>query len=212
MCIRDSNKALDGCLVVVDGRFNAWRRSWLLNHAEEFLSETFLGEKCEIGDDRWLTWKANLEGLRTVYQATAVAETASPPTYKGYIKQQLRWTRSGYKFFFQDFSSKLIRKVPWQYIMFQTCYYLGALSFTFAVIHDAIFTEPLNLIPLWAIPPVMIIGSGLIALIHRLAVDFNSITLQEFLMLGASSIFIHYPLMLYALFTIKRQANWETRL
>jgi cellulose synthase/poly-beta-1,6-N-acetylglucosamine synthase-like glycosyltransferase len=206
-----NNRALNGCLVVVDGRFNAWRRDWLLKHVDSFLNERFLGERCEIGDDRFLTWQANLEGFKTVYQPTAIAETASPPTYKGYIKQQLRWARSGYKAFFKDITSGLTRRVPWQYNFFQLCYYMGPLSFTAAIIHDIFFAPPLVSIPIWAVIPLAIIGSGLITLIRRLAVGFKSTTLTEFLLLGATSLFVHYPMMLYALVTMKKQSYWLTR-
>jgi len=206
-----NNKALNGRLVVVDGRFNAWRRDWLLKHVDQFLNERFLGRLCEIGDDRFLTWLANLEGFRTVYQATAVAETASPRTYVDYIKQQLRWARSGYKFFFKDFISGLVKRVPWQYVLFQVSYYLGPLSFTVAILYDTLFAPPLLSIPLWSIVPLAVIGSGLIALMRRLAVGLTKMTITEFLLLGATSLFIHYPLMLYALATMMKQGSWLTR-
>jgi len=42
-----NNKALNGHLVVVDGRFNAWKRFFLLSYVDDFLNERFLGNICE---------------------------------------------------------------------------------------------------------------------------------------------------------------------
>jgi cellulose synthase/poly-beta-1,6-N-acetylglucosamine synthase-like glycosyltransferase len=206
-----SNKALNGHLVVVDGRFNAWRRWWLLTVADSFRNDRFLCRKCEIGDDRFLTWRANLEGYKTVYQATAVAETAAPPTYIQFLRQQLRWLRSGYKAFFKDISSGLVRKVSWSYNLFQVTYYLGSISFTLAMIHDVLFAPLALSLPLWTIIPLAIFGSAMIATIRRFAIGFYQLTLKEFFMVGASSIFIAYPLSIYALITIRAQDIWGTR-
>ncbi|MEM1589927.1 MAG: glycosyltransferase [Candidatus Bathyarchaeia archaeon] len=206
-----NNKALNGCLVVIDGRFNAWRREFLISQEKAFLNEYFLGRRCEIGDDRFLTQRANLQGYKTVYQSTAAAETAAQPTYLKFLKQQLRWARSGYKSFFKDFKLGLARKAPLAYNIFQICYYLGSISFTFAILHDILLSPPIFALPLWSAIPIATLGSGLIAVIRRLAVGFYSLTPKEFLMLGFTAIFISYPLMLYALATIRNQSNWQTR-
>ena len=206
-----NNKALNGHLVVVDGRFNAWRRNWLLKHKTQFLGERFLGLPCEIGDDRFLTARANAEGYKTVYQETAVAETASPTTYIKFVKQQLRWRRSGYKAFFKDFYTGVASKVSWLYLCFQICLYTTPISFTFAIIHDVLFAPPVLLYPIWMVIPIAIIGSSIISLVRRLAVGFTEIGVAEFFALGATAIFIMYPISLYALLTIRKQTTWGTR-
>lgn len=206
-----SNKALNNHLVVVDGRFNAWRRKFLTTNADAFLKEHFLGKLCEIGDDRFLTAQANLGGYKTVYQETAVAETSSPSTYIKFLKQQLRWLRSGYKAFFKDFATGVPRKVSLFYTFAQICYYMGSISFTAAIIHDLLYAPPILTLPLPTLIPIAIIGSGIIATIRRFAVKFYPLTLKEFFLLGATSIFIAYPLALYALATIRRQSVWGTR-
>lgn len=48
---------------------------------ESFLNDNFLGRKCIIGGDGFLTYRANLQVIRHSYQDIVVAETASPPTY-----------------------------------------------------------------------------------------------------------------------------------
>ncbi|MEM4620902.1 MAG: glycosyltransferase [Desulfurococcaceae archaeon] len=206
-----NNKALNGHLVVVDGRFNAWRRGFLLSVKDEFLNEKFLGRKCEIGDDRFLTYKANLMGYKTCYQEKALAESVAPSSLKKFLRQQLRWGRSGYKAFFKDIYSGLVMKVSLTYNILQFTYYLAPLSFTIALIHDTLFTIPVVKIPVYAVIPIAIIGSSTIALIRRLAVGVRRFTFKEFIVMGFFGLFISYPLMLYALLTIHKQSSWLTR-
>lgn len=206
-----TNKALNGFLVVIDGRLCAWRREWLLRQKESFLNEYFMGRRCEFGDDRFLTQMANHQGYKTCYQDTAIAFSAPPPTLKSFLKQQIRWARSGYKAFFRDFKLGLWKRAPLAYIVHTLCYYLAPISFTLSIIQGIFFAEPVLSIPLWLTIPVAIIGSCIISLIRRLAAYTYDITPKEFLFVGFASLFLLYPLKLYALATIRKQQNWLTR-
>lgn len=207
---RDFNcRALNGHLVVIDGRFNCWRREWLLEHAERLLNERFLGVRCEIGDDRYLTQSANLEGFKTVYQNTATAKSASQETYFKFVKQQLRWARSGYKAFFKDFVNRL--KAPLPYYIFLVTYYVGPVSFTAAILHDVFFAPSSLFLPLWSVIPMAVLGSSIIVILRRLAVKFYDLKPKELLYMGVSSLFVCYPMMLYAIATVRKQNFWETR-
>lgn len=87
-----SVKGAIGCL---PGRCIAFRKNILLPHLDaEFLNEYFMGVKCETGDDRCLTNIVLRHGYKTVYQSTAKVLTHVPPSWAGYLKQQLRWIRS----------------------------------------------------------------------------------------------------------------------
>lgn len=61
-------KALSGKMSVVDGRFNAWSRDFLLSTIDKFLVEK------DVGDDKILTVYAN-EKYKTVYVSDAIAYT-----------------------------------------------------------------------------------------------------------------------------------------
>lgn len=206
-----NNKALNGCLVVIDGRFCAWRRSWLLSIKDNFLNERFLGQKCEIGDDRFLTQQANLQNYKTCYQDTASATSATPETFLKFIKQQLRWSRSGYKAFIMDIAYGFFKRAPLTYSVFQFSHYLSPLSFTLAILHDFLFTAPILDLPWWIGVFMAILGTALIAYLRRVAARLYSISLKGFFLMGVTSLFIAYPLMLYALATIKKQNMWMTR-
>lgn len=91
-----SNKAMSakGCVGCLPGRVLAFRRKAIEPHLNEFLNETFLGRKCIIGDDRFLTSIVLREGYKTVYQSTATIYTSCPKNFITFAKMHLRWARS----------------------------------------------------------------------------------------------------------------------
>jgi len=83
-------------VVVCSGAISMHRRTFVVEHLEEFLDAQVLGIPCCAGDDRLLTNLAQKYGGWTRYQNTAVAATEVPTTLRKYIKQQVRWTKSAY--------------------------------------------------------------------------------------------------------------------
>ncbi len=203
-------KALRPHLVNIDGRVNAWRRSFLLKHEKDFLNDMFMGKRSDIGDDRYLTQAANLEGWNTTYQESAIAGTASPASFKDYVKQQLRWTRSGYKFFYLDIKRGL-RNVTWFYYLSQVFFYGAAVSFLFAIIHDTFLIPPVYGLSLGTLPVVMFLGSSLVAVIGMLFAGRRQVKLREFLCFGLIGVLVMFPTTLYAMFTVRKQSTWGTR-
>ncbi len=86
-----SSQGTVGCLA---GRCIAFRRSTVIPHLGEFLNEKFLGVRCETGDDRYITNVLLKSDYKTVYQSTSKVLTASPDSWTGFFKQQIRWLRS----------------------------------------------------------------------------------------------------------------------
>lgn len=86
-----SSQGTVGCLA---GRCIAFRRSIVIPHLGEFLNEKFLGVRCEIGDDRYITNIVLKSNYKTVYQSTSKVVTEAPDTWSGFFKQQTRWLRS----------------------------------------------------------------------------------------------------------------------
>ena len=80
-----------GCL---PGRAIAIRREIVVDTIDDLLYDTFLGIRCEIGDDRTLTNFTLQRGYRTVLQSTAMVYTDAPDNWGVFIRQQLRWARS----------------------------------------------------------------------------------------------------------------------
>lgn len=89
---RASQAALDAVLCCC-GAFAAYRFDVLVNHEEDFLEQTFLGQRCNIGDDRRLTSIALRYGS-VDFVGHARARTMVPERLGHWLRQQLRWTRS----------------------------------------------------------------------------------------------------------------------
>lgn len=90
------------CLI---GRLYAIRTSILKDCMPEFLNETFLGYKCVIGDDRFITSCILKRGYHTVYQPRSLVYTDAPNTIKQFMKQRTRWARSSFR--------ETIMAIPW---------------------------------------------------------------------------------------------------
>lgn len=87
-----------GMVACCSGALAAYKGKIVRSVAEEFLHETFLGERCVSSDDRHLTNLVMREGYSVVYVETAIAYTRSPTEYGAFLRQQLRWRRG----FFQE--------------------------------------------------------------------------------------------------------------
>lgn len=89
-------KAAEGyfdSVTCLSGPLSCYRKSILLEHADAWLNQTFLGRRATFGDDRAMT-NFILRKHRAAYQDTAVCSTIVPNTQKVFLRQQMRWKRS----------------------------------------------------------------------------------------------------------------------
>jgi len=83
-----------GFVFCTPGALSAYRREAILPILNEWRGQTFLGNRCTIGEDRAFTNLILRQGYETVYQRTAVVYTTVPETYKGTVRMITRWDRS----------------------------------------------------------------------------------------------------------------------
>ncbi|MDD5338024.1 MAG: glycosyltransferase [Dehalococcoidales bacterium] len=86
-----------GTVHVMNGECYAIRRYFALEYQFEFTNQTFLGRKCDSGDDGWMTTLILRNGYKAVYQSTAVTITEAPNSLEGFIDQQTRWNRNSFR-------------------------------------------------------------------------------------------------------------------
>ncbi|WP_053650329.1 glycosyltransferase [Streptomyces sp. XY431] len=79
------------CLI---GRTAVYRRSVLVEAADAFVDETFLGRRCVVGDDTRLTELTLRAGYRTVFQSSAAVRSRYPGTGREFLGQRLRNARN----------------------------------------------------------------------------------------------------------------------
>ncbi|MGH8975270.1 MAG: glycosyltransferase [Acidimicrobiia bacterium] len=81
----------------LSGRTAVYRRKLLLEHEDEFMSETFLGVPCNSGDDKRLTTLILEAGWATYMQRSARVWSTFPPDARTFFRQRLRWARNTWR-------------------------------------------------------------------------------------------------------------------
>ena len=82
-----------GIVTCCSGALAAYRKKLVIDYLDEYTNQFFFGEKCDSGDDRYLT-NLILRNWRVKYVGDAVAYTSVPRTFSKWIRQLLRWKRS----------------------------------------------------------------------------------------------------------------------
>lgn len=77
----------------LSGPLSCYRKELVLQHADAWLNQKFLGQPATFGDDRSMT-NYILKTHRTGYQDTAICSTIVPSKMNVFLKQQMRWKRS----------------------------------------------------------------------------------------------------------------------
>lgn len=77
----------------LSGPLSCYRKELILQHADAWLKQKFLGQPATFGDDRSMT-NFILRTHRTGYQDSAICSTIVPSKMSVFLKQQMRWKRS----------------------------------------------------------------------------------------------------------------------
>ncbi len=92
------------------GALSAYRGDVLMKVLNEWLKQTFMGKRANIGEDRAMTNLILREGYLTRFQKSALVYTEVPNKYRTLYKMLLRWARSNVRetiamsrFVFKDF-------------------------------------------------------------------------------------------------------------
>ncbi|MDQ0174856.1 glycosyltransferase family 2 protein [Bacillus chungangensis] len=77
----------------LSGPLSCYRKELIIEHADAWLNQKFLGQPATFGDDRSMT-NFILRTHRTGYQDKAICSTIVPSDMNIFLKQQMRWKRS----------------------------------------------------------------------------------------------------------------------
>jgi len=203
------NRALSyfGQVHVVDSKFCAYRRQAILPLMEEYLHNTWLGRDVVIGEDKQLTGLLQRSGYKCVMQDSAVCYTAAPPNIIKFLKQQLRWARSGYMYLFRHWWCLKLNPLLTAHMLL---YFLSPIIFPIIVIYDLLFTPPLiDLMPGMELT-VMVAGVSSITWFRSKLANLG-IRPKDLPIIGLFGLVVMMPLMIYALLTVWKQGNWLSR-
>ncbi|WP_159633343.1 glycosyltransferase [Erysipelothrix anatis] len=112
-----SAQSMTGCVSVCSGAFSVFKFRIIKKNIHKFTGKT-AGVDMVAGDDRLLTSIVLEAGFKTKYQSNAICYTEVPNNVKSFLKQQIRWAKSGY--ILALYSIKMIFKNPfipfWQWM------------------------------------------------------------------------------------------------
>jgi hyaluronan synthase len=81
-----------GFIQVTSGALGCYRLKYINALLPNYINQYFLGTKCSMSDDRWITHHIQTDiGKRVIYQKSAIAYTYVPTTFKATYKMLLRW-------------------------------------------------------------------------------------------------------------------------
>ncbi|MCL4334575.1 MAG: glycosyltransferase [Candidatus Thermoplasmatota archaeon] len=228
-----------GNVMILDGGCAVYRTSIVKPFilSDEFINHTVFGRKSLTGDDRQLTSHVIKSNFRAVKNYDVRVRTYAQSTYKSYIRQQVRWSRAGWYYFFHDLKSGTASKAG-SFYTFELIYMymlpivflsLGLAQF---FIYTHIFFRILLFHPHSIEVSFMLfiaffthnIKHGLIRVVSTflniggisvfgVAVSRN-VQIKKKLKVfayGAVSLFIMFITFFYGLFTIWKQSDWITR-
>lgn len=202
------NKSLNEGLVVAYGSCALWRRNILIEKSEKYINQRFLGRPFIIGEDRFLTREAEKSGYKTVVQSTAHIDIASPPTLISYIRQQIRWARSGMTYFILDLKE---RNVPSKLFLYHCMtYYLAPIFFLISILSDIFIFSPVYDLSFLTSIVAICIGVTTVTMFRaKIKLDMN-MRLQDALICGLLGLFVMFPIILYGHMTIYKQVWIQT--
>src|SRR5262249_15808422 len=191
----------------ISGRTAAYRREIVIPLPAEVEVETFWGRRCVSGDDGRLTWLVLRDGWRCAYQSTARAWTVFPNTFRGFVKQRIRWSRNSYRCYGRAFAKGWIWQQP----------PITSISVIQNLLGPFTLVVPVSLVR-WAettsqhalaagIAAWLVVGRGIKASRH-LVERPRALALVPLVVLVF--IFVMIPIKVYALITLNRQ-GWVTR-
>lgn len=106
--------SVSGSVMILEGPCAVYRTSIVKPFilSPEFSELTLFGKKGAqgMGDDRQLTSHVIRSNYRAVKNFDVMVTTQAKGDYKSYIKQQVRWSRTGWYYFFKDLFNGTSRK------------------------------------------------------------------------------------------------------
>lgn len=145
-----------GYMHVCPGALSAYRKNLLEKLLPEYINQTFMLDKCNISDDRFLTIRMQTRfNKKVAFQSSSLAHTYTPENVKGFFKQLIRWRRGMMR------ESFLLLKEPnkgknillvldtWFNLLTPYVVLVFKVIFVWLTIHFAVTSQINNLLFLW---------------------------------------------------------------
>jgi hyaluronan synthase len=191
----------------ISGRTAAYRRKAVLPLLRDLEFEYFRGKLCISGDDGRLTWLILREGWRTGYQMNARVWTVFPSTFRGFVKQRLRWSRNSYRCYLRAMANGVMWQQPAITSVSVIQNLLGPFTLLVPVILLAVAIPTHQFAAAGAIGTWIVLGRAIKGFRHLLNRPSAVLLLP---VIALVFIVVMIPVKLVALLTLNRQ-GWVTR-
>lgn len=200
--IERASQGYHGVVGCISGPLGLYRVSAVRLIVEDWVYQTFMGNKCTFGDDRHMTNKLLSIGGKIVYTHRSFAETETPSSYSRFVAQQTRWSKSYWR--------ELFLQSGWAtrhwYLMMETVYgvlFPILIAFTLLLV---VFTRTW-----WSLLAIVVVTFTMPLL--RCLLVFLFFERNYLVLLGIFYPFMYFttllPVKFVALFTMG-QNNWGT--
>lgn len=89
-----SAQSMLGTVLCTPGALSAYRKTAVMNCLNDWINQTFMGQRSDIGEDRAMTNMIMKQGYEIRFQSNAHVLTDTPEKYKNLYKMFIRWERS----------------------------------------------------------------------------------------------------------------------
>ena len=200
--IERASQGYHGVVGCISGPLGLYRVSAVRLVVEDWVSQTFWGNKCTFGDDRHMTNKLLSIGGKIMYTHKSFAETETPSSYARFVAQQTRWSKSYWR--------ELFLQSGWAtrhwYLMMETVYGVLFPVLIVATLLAAVFTRKW-----WSLLAILVVTFTMPLL--RCLVVYVFFEHNALVLLGVFYPFMYFttllPVKFVALFTMG-QNNWGT--
>ncbi len=194
-----------GCVTCCPGCLSAYRRKYVLEVLDAWVTQTWFGQLAHLGDDRSLT-NHILRKYRVTYNDAARASTMVPENWGHYLRQQVRWKRSWLRETF------IAMRFMWKKHPVAALFFYGAAVFSLLSPAIGIFVVLLHLQGQSYIAMHYLLGLVLLGFINSFYYRYQRASPNWLLGLYwvAASFAISGPQTYYALVTVFKN-NWGTR-
>ena len=191
---------------VTNGQLSCYRASIIKDIIQNYVSQDFLGVRCTLSDDRYLTHHIQTDyNKRIRYVKNSVVYTYVPNTIKGAYKMFLRWKRGSWRE-----SVLVLKKTFKKPILIADIWANHLIQIMQTIVRVAVIILAITISPtilLYYIGIVILIS--LLYSFHMIVENIKEVPYKIIYSLGNE--FIFSWTYLHALLTIKNQGKWGTR-
>jgi hyaluronan synthase len=189
----------------LSGPLSAYRRTVLMQHLHDWVSQSYWGITATFGDDRSLTTTL-LRRHNIIYDTRAITHTIVPENFRMFMRQQMRWKRSWIRESFRA-CSFMWRKPPFMALSF----YLGLIL---PILGPAIVFRAIIYVPLFHLGSPLMYLFGILLMSMMMSLTYLYVKRSNLWIYGVFFCFLYMFVVIWQLpwaMATYMVSHWSTR-